>query len=83
VPVIDGVELTGRCQLYTWIRPVCTIPRVSQSFDLLFNVCICVADDPRKLLADGKLANVPILFGTNRDEGTMFTQWYDDVCLTT
>ena len=29
---------------------------------------------PLKLLAEGKVANVPIIFGTNKDEGTMFCQ---------
>lgn len=34
----------------------------------------CVLSDvPLKLLAEGRVANVPVIFGTNRDEGTSFT----------
>ena len=31
-----------------------------------------VIDTPTTLLAQGKVADVPVIFGTNRDEGTAF-----------
>ena len=32
-----------------------------------------VVGDPRQLAAAGKASNVPVMFGTNRNEGTIFS----------
>lgn len=34
-----------------------------------------IVDDPRKLAAEGKTAPVPVLLGTNADEGSIFIRF--------
>lgn len=41
--------------------------------------CGSLADYPQKLAAEGKIANVPVIFGTNADEGTLFNKMPTDL----
>lgn len=34
-----------------------------------------IPDSPFKLQAEGKFANIPLITGTNKDEGTLFVNW--------
>ena len=44
-------------------------------FCLLTLCCpvVVTTGNPQVLAAQGKAANVPVIFGTNRNEGTLFT----------
>ena len=42
-------------------------------------IVLCSADFPAKLAAEGKIANVPVIYGTNGDEGTIFNKCPKDL----
>ena len=71
-----GIEWTSAAcpQPAGCVPPHCT--RLVRHFTLEWSPVIDGVDvvgDPRQLAAAGKASNVPVMFGTNRNEGTIFS----------